>query len=57
MLFHCFCLFVFSLYFVGFNKAFVENVMKKLPFSNTNFQNSMKDLPYYKKSGSKNFRV
>ena len=47
----------FPFWFFHVFYSFVENVMKKLAFFNTNFQNLMKDLPLYKKSGSGNFWV
>ena len=40
-------LFRFLIY-VCFSKAFVKNLMRKLSFFNTNFQNSFQDVVYYR---------
>ena len=39
------------LIYVYFNEAFVKNLMKKLSFFNTKFQNSFQDVVYYRVLG------
>ena len=41
-------------HFDGFHRVFVKTVMEKLSIFNPDFQNSMKDLRYYKRLGSEN---
>ena len=46
----CYFVFVFFLFlnYVYLHEAFVKNVMKKLSFFSTNFQNLFQDVVYYR---------
>ena len=44
-------------HFIGFNRAFIKNVIKKLPNFNANLENVVKNFSNYKTLGSKNCKL